>query len=50
MANASPILKLFFSRVDELIAGISKKPGEPVGRNEGNPKDAETPLNDLTGL
>jgi LysR family hca operon transcriptional activator len=49
-ANASPILKLFLSRVDELIAGISKKPGEPVDRSEGNPKDAETPLNDLTGL
>ncbi|TPI46476.1 LysR family transcriptional regulator [Mesorhizobium sp. B3-1-7] len=26
-ANASPTLKLFLSRVDELIAGVSKKPG-----------------------
>ena len=34
-ANTSPTLKLFLSRVDELIAGISKKPGEPVDRSEG---------------
>jgi LysR family hca operon transcriptional activator len=27
-ANASPTLKLFLSRLDELIAGVSKKPGE----------------------
>ena len=26
-ANASPTLKLFLSRLDELIAGVSKKPG-----------------------
>jgi LysR family hca operon transcriptional activator len=34
-ANTSPTLKLFLSRVDELIAGISKKAGEPVDRSEG---------------
>ena len=37
-ANASPTLKLFLSRVDELIAGVSKKPGEPVDGSEGNPR------------
>ena len=35
-ANASPTLKLFLSRVDELIARVSMKLGEPVDRSEGN--------------
>ena len=35
-ANTSPILKLFLSRLDELIARVSKKFGGPVDSSEGN--------------
>jgi LysR family hca operon transcriptional activator len=35
-ANASPTLKLFLSRLDELIARVSKKVGGPVDGSEGN--------------
>jgi LysR family transcriptional regulator, hca operon transcriptional activator len=35
--NASPTLKLFLSRLDELIARVSKKVGGPVDGSEGNP-------------
>src|SRR6266851_5563350 len=35
-ANASPTLKLFLSRLDELIVGVSKMPGEAGDRSEGN--------------
>jgi LysR family hca operon transcriptional activator len=35
-ANASPTLELFLSRVDELIAHVSKNLGDPVDESEGN--------------
>jgi LysR family transcriptional regulator, hca operon transcriptional activator len=35
-ANASPTLKLFLSRLDELIARVSKKFGGPIDGSEGN--------------
>src|SRR6476469_7097084 len=35
-ANASPTLKLFLSRTDELIARVPQKLGEPVDGSEGN--------------
>ena len=35
-ANTSPILKLFLSRLEELIARVSKKFGGPVDSSEGN--------------
>jgi LysR family hca operon transcriptional activator len=35
-ANTSPILKLFLSRVDELIERVSRKLGDPVDESEGN--------------
>ena len=35
-ANASPVLKLFLSRVDALIDRVSRKFGDPVDERGGN--------------
>jgi LysR family hca operon transcriptional activator len=35
-ANASPVLKLFLSRVDALIDRVSRKFGDPVDESGGN--------------
>jgi LysR family hca operon transcriptional activator len=35
-ANSSPTLKLFLSRVGELIARVSKKLSDPADGSEGN--------------
>ncbi|CAN7633317.1 LysR substrate-binding domain-containing protein [Mesorhizobium sp. LjNodule214] len=35
-ANTSPTLRLFLSRVDELIAGVSKNPGQAGDGSEGS--------------
>ena len=35
-ANASPTLKLFLSRADELIARVSRKLSDPADRSEGS--------------
>src|SRR5882724_5310659 len=35
-ANASPTLKLFLSRVDDLITRVSRKLGDPADGSEGN--------------
>jgi LysR family hca operon transcriptional activator len=35
-ANASPTLKLFLSRADDLIARVSKRLSDPADGSEGN--------------
>jgi LysR family hca operon transcriptional activator len=35
-ANASPTLKLFLSRADEMIARLSKRLSDPADGSEGN--------------
>jgi hypothetical protein len=35
-ANASPVLKLFLSRVDALIDRVSRKFADPVDESGGN--------------